>query len=148
MITSEEFHAEELWNCRRVCVKWFSRGGTQQQKTITTPGILIAYCYNTDLDNDEDNVHPPDVCHAYLSHMRWLKAAQGLTFSRSEAFIFEWAQHTAEYSVCAHFQKTLQVGRPRKQQPVGRQSSEPISHTLTTLQDVIGPSIVIGVSPS
>ena len=141
-----EYHAQELAKHCRVCGKRFARGDRQLHKTHTTPKTLITTCYNVDIDNDNDKTHPPEVCHACISQMRRLKTAQG---SRTNAAVFEWASHTDEQCcICEHFRTTLRGGRPKKQQPVGRQSGELTSHTLTALQDVAGPCRARGISPS
>ena len=50
--------------------------------------------------------------------------------------------------LCEHFQTTLTGARPKKQQPVGRQSGDLTCHTLTALQDAAGPCRERDASPS
>ena len=146
--TPADYHAHELVKHCRVCGKRFARGSRQQHKS-KTPKTLIAACHGTDIDQDDERVHPPEVCHACLSQMRRIKAAQGSAVFRTTANIFTWTPHTEENCcVCEHFETTLRGGRPKKQKSVGRQSGEPPSRTLEALSEVAGVSLASGVSPS
>ena len=106
--------------------------------------------YEVDTEKDVSKVHPTQVCYPCLSIMKHMKAARSPSaFIRAKSTLFEWTPHTDDCcSVCAHFITTLRGGRPRKQQPVGRQSGEPISRTLEALSEAAGISFASGISPS
>ena len=146
-LSPADYHTQELKKHCRTCGKRLGRGARQQNKHDITD--LITACYKTDLNEDSDAIHPPQVCYLCVSVMRKVKKAQGTAFIRTETSLFQWTPHTASTcSMCEHFQATARGGRPKKQQPLGRQSGEPSSRTLEALDDAAGPTLVSGISPS
>ena len=144
---SIEYHAKELVKHCRVCGKRFPRGARQQKCKVAK--ALIAQCYKSDIDVNDNTVHPRNLCHACVRQMKRIKAAQGSASLRTTATIFEWTAHTeGRCCMCEHFQMTLRGGCPKKQKPVGRQSGEPTSRTLEALSEAAGVHLAGGVSPS
>ena len=75
-----------------------------------------------------------------------IKAAQGTALLRTDSSLFQWTPHTDnECTLFNHFSTTLLGGRPKRQQPVGRQSGELPFHTLG---EVAGAALAGGISPS
>ena len=146
---SSDYHAEELVKHCRVCGKRFPRGGRKFDKISTTTKSLIASCYDVQTENDNKKVHPPEVCHACIAQMRRIKTAQGTAILRTDSSLFQWEPHmNEECSICDHFRSMFRGGRPKQQQPMGRQSGEPASCTLEALCEVTGATLVGGISAS
>ena len=146
-LSPADYHAQELAKHCRTCGKRLGRGVRQQDKHDITD--LIAACYKADINHDSSEVHPAKVCYLCVSLMRKVRKVQGTAFIRTETSLFHWTSHTASTcSMCEHFRATFHGGRPKKQQPLGRQSGEPSSRTLEALDDAAGPALASGISPS
>ena len=142
---SLKFHVQELAKHCRICGKRFSRGAREEPKEKQ----LISTCYAIDTEKDDAKIHPPQVCYACVCKMKRIKATRGEAYLRTRPTLFEWTPHTdVACCMCDHFETTVRGGRPKKQQPVGRQSGEPTSRTLEVLLEAGGASFVSGVSPS
>ena len=102
---STNYHALELVKHCRVCGKCFARGSRKYDKHTVTPKSLIESYYGVDIENDNSTIHPPEVCHACVSQMRHIKAAQGKANLCTDASLFAWTPHTDDpCKLCSHFQ--------------------------------------------
>ena len=134
----------------RFCGKRHKRGARKQLKSKISTIALISASYNTDIKEDNPEVHPPEICLSCMTQMGRLTKAQGTVSFRTDASLFQWVPHTVDScSMCEHFQTTARGGRPKMlKSRLGWQSGEPASVTLEALEDIAGPALASGINPS
>ena len=146
------FHSKELHKHCRVCGKRFPRKGQSPcNKNCENISSLLKTCYKIDIDNDNGEVHPPQVCYGCVCRMRRISKAQGAAFINPDCTLFEWRIHNTEITctVCDHFAATAEPGRKKKERKNrGRLQGETPAQTIHELAKVAGKSLVQGVHPS
>ena len=105
------------WRSRAHRVKLVGRTHARDY-LITDPKELkqlLKTCYDINIDEDTDEVHPPDVCYVCVCQMKRIKKAQDSAFFKPVAAPFLWKAHTeAMCTVCQHYGTTFRRGRPKK----------------------------------
>ena len=138
-------HAEELTKHCRVCGKRLTRKSILKHKHDLKQSLKT--CYDINIDEDTDEVHPPDVCYVCVCQMKRIQNAQDSAFFKPIAAPFLWKAHTeAMCTVCQHYGTTFRGGRPKKN--YGRPKGECVSHTIEAISQVSGEAIASGISTS
>ena len=105
-------------------------------------------CYDINIEEDNDDIHPPTICNRCLAHMSRIEATHGRVRYTPDPELSPatWCVHSEACVVC---NAAPAKGRPKKAtKNRGRPPGETTNHLIRHITSVSGPSITANTSSS
>ena len=129
-------HRTALQRLCRICGENIPRGAKQWDKNKKRKQILS--CYNIDIDNDSNNIHPPLICNGCCTRMSRIEAARWKRLYTQSAGMATWQEHSELCKVCS---RKPAKGRPSKAcKNRGRPPGETANETIQYIRNASAPN--------
>ena len=139
-------HKNILKSLCRICGEKISRKSKTWKKERKESDVRA--CYDVNIHNDDDNIHPQHICNQCFSSMMKILAARKTKYHQParEIQVVTWEPHCDDCKVCQE-QSHGKRRRPKKIPGHGHQSGETINLIVAHVRDESGSQCAQNVSP-